>query len=270
MDKEIAVASSLSVTFHGNKNAKDKVVFLHGIASSRDNWTKIINELGNSYCLVTVDLLGFGDSPAPFNANYSVDTHAKAVILSLNKANVKDNIFLVGHSMGCIISTHIAHLYPEKIKNILLVSLPIYKGWEFTGNTLSFKEKLIHRGYFQIYDYFREDALFTSVVGTMISKLIGRKSGFKLSARNYVAFNRSLKNCIEFQSTEKELAEVKIPVSIYYGVFDIFVIKRYIKQLGLEYNHINVVSVKSGHIVIKTMAKAVAKDIKNTIRNRGL
>ena len=139
--KEIEISSNLSVKFHGNTKSKNKIVFLHGIASSRDNWVNVLKELGDDYCLITVDLLGFGQSPTPVSANYSIDTHAKAVILSLKKAGLDKDIFLVGHSMGCIISTHITYLYPEKIKNLLLVSLPIYRGWEFTGNNLSIKER---------------------------------------------------------------------------------------------------------------------------------
>ena len=262
--RELELARNLHIVVQGNEKAEKTIVLLHGIASSQSDWQRVIPRLGNKYRIVLVDLLGFGKSPVPLWANYTVDTHAKAVIMSLQKRGISGPFTLVGHSMGCIIGTHIAALSPELVEDLYLISPPIYKGWELYDRSISVNEYLIHKLYFGLYNYFCGDFLFTTFVGNLLTKIIGKPTSFNLGTRNFIAFQRSLRNCIEFQHMEEEItALTNMDVHIYYGVLDLLIIKRYIKQLDEVLPNIKVSSIPlTGHIVNARMAESLVKDLR--------
>lgn len=261
--KELKLSGELHIIFEGNLKSETTVVFLHGIASSHDNWKRIIEKVDDKFKIVTVDLLGFGDSPTPLWSNYTVETHAKSVIRSLKLAGVDGPFILVGHSMGCIISSHIATLFSEMVSALYLVSPPIYKGWELHARTLGRSERFMHRAYFSLYDYFCEDVLFTTFIGGLLTKLVGKPTSFQLRMKHFIAFRRSLRNCIEFQHVEDELKKTKIDhINAYYGAFDMLIIKRYVERLPFINKRVNVQKIpKTGHVVSSRMALAVAHDL---------
>lgn len=258
------LAADLHVMFEGDLDAKVTIVFLHGIASNSGNWKKMSRHLRHvSARQIYVDLLGFGDSPKPWHADYSVDTHAKAVWMSLDSQHVHGPVIVVGHSMGCIVATHMATIRPDQVMQLVLVSLPLYRGYEILQkDSVSHIDRFINQLYFKAYTYIREDSLLLSFGGGMVSRLIGGRSGFELGWRNVIAFRRSLLNCIEFQHTELELRTMReLPVYLYYGRFDIFVIKQYLQNLAHSRPHTHIHRVRAGHIVSESLARAVSRDL---------
>lgn len=264
-ERLISIASDLHVTLEGDVRAAPTIVFLHGIASSSGNWQRVSARLHHLPARrVYVDLLGFGESPKPSHADYSVDTHAKAVWLSLDAQGIRGPIILVGHSMGCIVATHMATLRPRRVKRLLLVSLPLYRGYEMLQRKTIVPrfDRLINHLYFKAYTYIREDSLLLGFGGSIVSRLIRDTAGFELGWRNIVAFRRSLVNCIEFQHTEDELRGLqKVPVYLYYGRLDIFVIKHYLRALARSRPFTHIRSVNAGHIMSKQLSRRVSRDI---------
>src|SRR4051812_38574498 len=73
------------------------VVLLHGIGRSGLVWNNVVEGLKRRpYRVVAFDLLGFGDSPKPDWADYTIDDHAGAVIASLEKMRLGQPAVLVG------------------------------------------------------------------------------------------------------------------------------------------------------------------------------
>lgn len=265
-EKLATIASNLHINVDAyDKKQKVTIVFLHGIASNIGNWRRVHEKLSGELSYVSVDLLGFGESPVPNRADYSVSTHAKAVWLSLDRVGITGKVIIVGHSMGCIIASHMATLRPKSVQELFLCSLPVYYGNELHKKNISFADKLITKLYFNMYGYLREDALFTSFLGSGITKLIGSKVGFSLRPRNFISFRRSLKNCIEFQDTSQELHQLDKPVHFYYGKYDVLALKKYIKQAAKQTPQSRMTSVKSGHVITDTFANIVASDINNSL-----
>jgi pimeloyl-ACP methyl ester carboxylesterase len=103
-------------------NAKKTIVLLHGKNFSGFYFEPIIKELvAHGFRVIAPDQIGFGKSTKPQAFQYSFHTMAKFTADLLTQAGVKDFI-LTGHSMGGILSTRMALMYPERVKKLILVN----------------------------------------------------------------------------------------------------------------------------------------------------
>lgn len=102
--------------------AAPPLLLLHGLMSHRGVWWQTIEAFQASHYCVAVDLLGFGDSDKPREADYSIPAQGKRV-LQLADALGWSQFTLMGHSMGgqialCIAST----LSPLRIRRLISVA----------------------------------------------------------------------------------------------------------------------------------------------------
>ncbi len=120
----------LSITLEGHKltyttagdPATPPVMLLHGWMSYRGVWQQTIAALQDRYYCVAVDLLGFGDSDKPHDADYSICAQGQRV-LQLADAMGWDRFTLIGHSMGGQIALCIASmLAPRHITCVISVA----------------------------------------------------------------------------------------------------------------------------------------------------
>ncbi len=103
------------------------IVLLHGMAASHRYWYKVKELLVKRNAVVTVDLLGFGVSPKPHDAEYSYKQHVQSIKRSLDELGIKKPFTLAGHSMGALIAGQYATEYPDDVSNLILVNPPLYK-----------------------------------------------------------------------------------------------------------------------------------------------
>src|SRR5262249_36513986 len=105
------------------------VIFLHGLGSSSDVWTLVIERLNKrEFNSIAIDLLGFGKSPKPDWCEYDVDSHAEAVAATIKKMNLNNSAIVVGHSMGCLVTVRLARKYPKIVRHAILYEMPLYDG----------------------------------------------------------------------------------------------------------------------------------------------
>jgi pimeloyl-ACP methyl ester carboxylesterase len=96
---------------------------LHGLASSSRYWGDL-RPLSHEYHVLTPDLLGFGRSPKPRDAQYTPDDHVRAIRRALQPRLDKPT-HLLGHSLGSVIALHYAATYPADVRSVTLISLPV-------------------------------------------------------------------------------------------------------------------------------------------------
>jgi pimeloyl-ACP methyl ester carboxylesterase len=96
------------------------LVLLHGIASTADTWSPIVQALATRHTVVAPDLLGHGDSAKP-RGDYSLGAHASGV-RDLVAALGYDRATVVGHSLGGGIAMQFAYQFPERIERLVLIS----------------------------------------------------------------------------------------------------------------------------------------------------
>jgi pimeloyl-ACP methyl ester carboxylesterase len=117
-------ASLLSITIDAGTGPV--VVMIHGIASSSVTFHDLVPLLKPTHRCITIDILGFGTSPQPANATYSLDEHAEALDRTIRSLDLDEPFILIGHSLGGIIAARYAATHPRKLSRLVLVGTPVY------------------------------------------------------------------------------------------------------------------------------------------------
>ena len=107
--------TKISYTDSGEGNA---VVLLHGFLENKKMWTEYVNLFSEKYRVITIDLLGHGESDC-LGYVHSMEENANAVNEVLEHLKIEKAI-IHGHSMGGYVGLAFAELYPLKIQKLVL------------------------------------------------------------------------------------------------------------------------------------------------------
>lgn len=236
-------------------NGKGKpVLLIHGLATSGATWQPLVDQIdAKQWHLIGFDLLGFGRSPKPTNRQYDVSEHAESILASLDRKYKKQKLVLVGHSMGCLVATHIAAERPGMVEHLVLYEPPLFADSpEFRSHA---RRK---RLYFALYEQLlqRPSLLFK------YSKLMARIAegrALSVESADWLPFERSLKNTIMNQQSYDELKTITVPTDIIYGAFDFIVTRAEVKKMLRANKHITFHLVNEMHDVTKRAAKFIIK-----------
>ena len=150
-------AISLSINFI-DKKTDSAILFLHGLQSKKETFDIYLSNLSNktNNSLISVDLMGFGQSAKPKNFGYDLRDQVNEIEKLISQLNIK-NLIIIGHSYGGMIGTKL--LESKSLNFKLLISLEgnlmeedcgesaIVAGMtfkEFTGYFKSLKNELIN------------------------------------------------------------------------------------------------------------------------------
>ncbi len=231
------------------------VVLIHGIASSSLTWTHVVPLLKDRYRCICIDLLGFGGSPIPEKAEYTLEEHVDAIARTIRKLRLREPFVLVGHSMGGLIAPRYAVRQPKRVRRLVLVSPPIY----VTPSALSGeRDRVVQDFYLKAYRYIRENREFTLQGGAIVGELLSIPRVMDINERTWVPFVKSLEHTIESQTTISDLAALRVPVEIVYGTLDEFASPGGIR-IAERLRGVSVTRVRaSDHLISKRLARAVA------------
>lgn len=119
--KAFTLASGDTMAYlEGGDRAGEPLLLIHGFGGNKDNFTRIANKLGD-YHLIIPDLLGFGDSSKPMEADYRSDAQTERLHELLKFKGVDSAIHIGGNSMGGGISVAYAAMHPENVKSLWLL-----------------------------------------------------------------------------------------------------------------------------------------------------
>lgn len=161
------------------------VVMIHGIASDSSSFTTALKYLEGTTSLrnvrfVTFDLLGWGQSKVSDKLNYDYNEQLSALHTSIERLKIGDTpLVLVGHSMGTFIVTRYADTYKRTVKELVLISPPIYTEADLVSPVF---ENAIE--------------MFKSKVGGPSNRAIIDSRSFNLSMKNIVLNKRNYKTLI--------------------------------------------------------------------------
>lgn len=195
------------------------VVLLHGIASSAVAYEFVVPDLSKTHEVIALDLLGFGLSPAPDTAQFTIDEHVDAIITSLKRLRVRRPITLVGHSLGALIAIRLAARFPKWVSHLVLVSPPVYVPSEAMVDSV---DRVQMDAYLKLYDFMRDNPYFTKTAAQALEKISPIRNLVEVTEANWRAFSLSLEKCIESQTTITDLAQVQCPIDLIYGTLDPF------------------------------------------------
>lgn len=230
------------------------VVLLHGIASSAATFELVLPELSPTHRCVAIELLGFGASPAPEDAEYTVEEHVAAIRATIRSLKLRGPITIVGHSLGALLAARYAATRPGGVGHLILASPPVYLRPEEIGDPLV-------RGhvsaYLRAYDFLRANKDFTIPAVATLVKLFQLGETLSVTEESWRAFTLSLQHCIESQTAISDIAAVRCPVDIVYGMLDQFVAPGTL-DIVARMRHVTVHRVLANdHVVRRRLAAAI-------------
>lgn len=110
--------SNFNYQIRGNSNSPRKLVFLHGLMGSLQNWNRIAQAFFETHEILLFDQRGHGKSMKP-ESNYAPEDYALDLYQILKELHW-EQIDLVGHSMGGRNALEFAYRYPEKINHLVI------------------------------------------------------------------------------------------------------------------------------------------------------
>jgi pimeloyl-ACP methyl ester carboxylesterase len=95
------------------------LLLVHGDGNDWHEWKKNIGFLSQYFCVYAPDLPGYGLSQYP---DFALSPSWGAAFLSdFMKSLDIDNAHIIGHSMGGLVSMHLAMSFPDKVNKLVLI-----------------------------------------------------------------------------------------------------------------------------------------------------
>ncbi len=117
--REVTLPDGLTISYlEGGRGAA--LVLLHGFGADKDNFLPIAPFLEPHYRIIAPDLVGFGDSSHPADADYSPAAQAERV-RAFCKALGFSSVHLAGSSMGGQIALTLAAAHPKEVRSLWLL-----------------------------------------------------------------------------------------------------------------------------------------------------
>jgi len=116
---------------HTGEYGKPLMLCLHGFPECWYSWRHVLDNYGDRFHVVAIDLRGYGDSDKP---NGITSYHMKYLtndVSELVSALGYEKCVLVGHDWGGVITWETAHLFPEIIDKLIIMNAPSTKGQKF-------------------------------------------------------------------------------------------------------------------------------------------
>lgn len=229
-------------------------LFLHGLGDTAALWDKTIELLPANAGYISMDLLGFGKSPAALWSAYDARSQARSVRATCRYLGAVGPMVVVGHSLGGLVTVELARRYPRSVSRLVLCSPPLY---ETVADQDFAQENLLRRFYEQI----SKQPKFI-----VDSYALGQKIGFaptslNVSLANVDNFIASLQSAIINQRTIPELEKIVKPITIIGGVFDPLIIHSVYAKLSRTRKNMTVVTIPAGHIINQLYRRTILKVI---------
>jgi pimeloyl-ACP methyl ester carboxylesterase len=247
----------LHVNHTGNRNGQ-VVVLLHGIAASSADWHNVLPFLENEYHCITVDLLGFGNSPKPRWSAYSMDDHMRAIYRTLNKLHLGQNYILIGHSLGSFLAARYAIEHEANIQRLLLLSPPVYPPLDSISSR---GVRKLTGVLLNIYKLLRTNPRITPETFKSLPYIAPIPRSLINDPGVWVSFMRTLKECIEQQTILQDVAKLSLPIDVFYGTLDQVVIGANVKLLKQEKDNLTLHEFLGTHDLTKRYGKLIASKL---------
>ncbi len=202
------------------------VVLLHGMAASHRYWYKVVDRLAPYARVLRVDLLGFGRSPKPDDANYTIAEHVSAIKNSVTASKITTPFLLAGHSMGAILAAEYARAYPDDVDKIAMINTPLYK------NAVEANKGVTNGSRLRRLFYFGSVSKFICGIVCKLPKSVSKKlymmheqdvdSSIEedIADHTYRSYSRSMEHVILQNDTMKNLDKIKTKLLLVIGVSD--------------------------------------------------
>lgn len=110
------------------QGAGPPVILLHGIPTSSLMWRNIIPDLARSYRVIAPDLLNYGKSDKPLDANVSIEAQSRIMLALMDALGIR-RADVVAHDIGGGIAQIMAVNRPERVERLVLADAVCFDSW---------------------------------------------------------------------------------------------------------------------------------------------
>lgn len=112
----------------GTRGSGEPIVFIHGFPTSSHLWNEVVPLMPRGHRVVVLDLLGYGRSDPPGEADLSLRSHADRLVVLLDTLGI-NYATLVGHDLGGGIAQSIAVRHPTRVARLCLINSVAFDRW---------------------------------------------------------------------------------------------------------------------------------------------
>lgn len=218
------------------------VVMIHGIAATSASYDSALKYFKKAeglekFRFVTFDLLGAGKSLTDDSLKYNYEEQLEALHTAISELEPKTPIVLIGHSLGTFIVTRYAKFHPESIKQLILVSPPIYSEKDLDNPAFRMGMRMFNKAV---------DAI-------------------QPGASKQKSFVNSMKNIVLARDNYRTLAETEVPTVLIYGTEDQIIASYNIPGILKKNQNIKAIPTTGQHGVTEDKFTQVAAILKESI-----
>lgn len=219
----------------------EPIVLLHGYLSDSTYWKPLLPYLSSRYTVIMIDLLGFGRSPKPRTASYSLDEHVAAVERTLDSLSLSHAVF-AGHSMGAIVAAAFARKNPTYVQKLYLFNMPIY-----TSEQQARQEMLATNVLYRTFLFSKSEQPLLLASKALVPAFGSKKLRAVYSRRHsYASRSRSMTNTILATNTLGLLQDLTVPTTLVEGKHDRKVYETNLRTITLP-KAVSVIWAPTGH-----------------------
>ncbi|MCL7752348.1 alpha/beta hydrolase [Polaribacter sp. Z022] len=158
------------------------VVLIHGFLENRTMWSNIIPELSKRNRVISIDLLGHGNSDC-LGYSHSMELFAETIEAVLKHLRIR-KCKLIGHSLGGYVALAFAEKYSQKIKGLCLMNSTSFEDDNERKKLRARANKMVQNN-------------FTNMVRMSFTNLFGEKSRTIFKDEMKLALNEALQTPIQ-------------------------------------------------------------------------
>jgi pimeloyl-ACP methyl ester carboxylesterase len=218
----------------------EPLVLLHGLASSCRYWQDL-RQLAEDFRVLAPDLLGFGRSPKPRDGRYGPAEHVEALRQTLS-TRLRSPAHLLGHSLGSVIALHFAANYPDEVRSVTLISLPVL-GSRAWGHRPDGRIHHLHRfcvhsrpGHATFSVGIRAVAPLWNQIGPSVRRGVPPEANRDALAATWTSYWRSLEAVVYGTDFRSLIARVRAPIFMIHGLTDMVAPIEPVRALAVEAN----------------------------------
>lgn len=106
----------------------EPIVLLHGSMANKEQWQMLARDLTPHYTVITLDLMGYGQTAAPADLHSYCLKDESDLLASLLKEILPENssYHLLGHSYGGAVALHHAYHYSNRVASLVVLEPMAY------------------------------------------------------------------------------------------------------------------------------------------------
>jgi len=218
----------------GDKN-NPPLLLVPGFTGTHTDLMRTAEVLAKKYFVIVPDLPGWGESPR-FSEELTIENYTTYIKSLLDQLGIS-KITFVGHCMGATVGIEFTNKFPEKLKELFLVSTP-YLG-ELAGKLLTFDADLAVRFPKKIRPlfYLWRNRFFGVIANIFVIRTVSKMKKLKLMIHYILVQGEPSEDSIEeawrslIHYDYKRLENATVPIHIIHGNEDILINKGQAKKL---------------------------------------